>query len=77
MPWTEAMDARLKGLAHEGLSTYDAAEKMGVSRSALISRAKRTGVKFHRHGSNSEPGHRAFTPRCAELIQQARENRHE
>lgn len=42
--WTTAMDARLAALADENLSSEQVAAQLGVTRNAVIGRARRIGV---------------------------------
>ncbi len=45
--WTLGMQAQMTALASDGRSASQVASIMGLTRSAILGRANRTGVKFH------------------------------
>jgi len=71
MPWTEKQVAELRSLWQQRLSSFEIAERMGVSRSAVKNRAAREGLRFLRQDSRMKQediGHIPATPRCGEIL---------
>ena len=69
--WTPERDERLKQLCKSGCSTAVAGDELGVTRHSIKNRASRLGITFSRSPARiakAPAGHRAFTPRCAELL---------
>ena len=66
------MDDELRRLSDELLSCTEISRRMGVSKNAVFSRAKRTKVKLKsRNKAFVQNGHRAADERSAELLRQA------
>ena len=71
--WDAERHAELVRLAAEGLTAREIGERLGVSRSAVIGRAWRTGVKLARtftfkaaaHSATRGPSPAPETRRCA------------
>lgn len=76
MTWTEQMDATLIQCCRQRKPSWEVAEMLGVTQAAARGRAGRLGMRFPRTATRRKrvldtTGHKAFTPRCAELLRAA------